>query len=208
MQSTQTGSPPVSKLEGFTFQKPAVDTTPVTEEELEEAASGFDPLEAAKDEVKAEAKSTPALRYRERLKSESIELADAMAAIDSLAVEGSYSETQPLSRTVKVNLKTRSTRFNSYLADRIDIADPKKVGKLNQLMSEYQVAASLTRYGELTLPVLDDAAPAKEWEAALDGRLAFVRRLPAPIFVALCSKLSRFDTKMLVIISEGYEQNF
>ena len=197
MQTTE--SAPVSKLEGFKLPEPQLIT-----QELDALAN--EPLEAKVPDGEQEF-NTP-MSYDERLKAFDITKEKALEIVDKLVVEGFYEEEVPLSKSVKITLKTRSARFNTYLANTIDIADPKKVGKLNHLMSIHQVAGSLEKYGPLALAKLDDDMPEDVWERVLKTRITFVNKLASPVFLALNAKLADFDRRMLIIFSDGYEKNF
>jgi hypothetical protein len=183
-----------SKMSGFTLPKQA------TPEELDTQA-----LEAAK---LAEGLDSKPLTYLDKIKAYDLTLEQALQIIDSLVTEGAWEEDIQLSKSVKIRFKTRSAKFNSYLAETIDISDPKKVGKLNHMMALNQVAASLEQYGPAKMPPLDDDMPKDLWEANLKQRIAFVSKLPSPVFLIMNSKLSIFDQKLLIIFSEGYEKNF
>lgn len=148
------------------------------------------------------------MTYADRLKAVKLTLAQALVVIDALTIDGIYREEVQITKRLKATFVSRSTRFNSYLADRIDIADPKKVGKLQQMMAVYQIAASLDKYGDKLLPVFNDDLNPEAWEAALLDRVKMVERLPGAVFTALSMKIAEFDAKMFVVFSEGYEENF
>lgn len=150
----------------------------------------------------------PALTYGDRLKRVKLTLEQAFVIIDALTIEGVYREDVQITKRVKATFVSRSTRFNSYLADSIDIADPKKVGKLQQMMAVYQIAASLDKYGDKVMPKFNDDMAPEEWVKALSERVKLVERLPGAVFTALSMKVAEFDAKMFVVFSEGYEENF
>lgn len=195
-------SAPVSKLEGFKLPIKGATAAAPEAPDLDDLAKA--PLESQD----AEPYSDVPMTYEQRLKAFDITPEKALEIIDKLVVDGYYEEETNLSKSVKIKLKTRSARFNTYLADTIDIADPKKVGKLNHLMSLNQVAGSLEKYGPMTLAKLDDEMLDDVWEKALKSRVAFVSKLPSPVFLALNSKLADFDRRMLILFSDGYEKNF
>jgi hypothetical protein len=195
-------NPGISEVEAsFLTETPLVPVENV-EKLADEAAKTME------ETAEVEENADPALAYVKRLEENGLSLPKALAIIDDLAVKGRYSEDIALTPRVKITLATRSTRFNSYLADKVDIANPQKVGKLNQLMTEYQVAASLDRYATTAMPPLGDDLTEEQWTAALEQRLQHVRRLPSPIFLAIVNHLARFDSRMIIIFSDGYEKNF
>jgi hypothetical protein len=234
MESPASAAQPSSKMSGFTMPRPpAAPVAPGFEPEdlistyqtpelsaedaralASEGVTGDDTeaLRATQAKQAKAAEKVPvedkALSYEERVKLFGMSIDEALKIIDALTTIGDYEEELKISKSVSVVLATRSTRFNSYLADKIDIADPRKVGKLNQLMAEYQVAASLTRYNKTPMPALETQKTPALWEKSLESRLEFVRCLPSPVFLLLTNKLAKFDAKMLVVFSEGYEQNF
>jgi len=236
MESTPSGAQPSSKMSGFSVPKPSpaqaqayvdslavhqVAAAPVlTPEDARELATegvtgdeteALAAMKAKQARQKAEGVGggeDSVLTYEARIEYFGMKIEDALKIIDALTMEGDYEEEVRISKAATVLLSTRSTRFNSFLADKIDIADPKKVGKLNQLMAEYQIAASLSRYNKTVMPILETAKTPQEWEANLQARLEFVRHLPSPVFLLLSNKLAKFDAKLLVVFSEGYEENF
>lgn len=226
MESPATGqAQPSSMLSGFARPAPKNLTQPAPPSSGEEAESplsaedaralaaegmtrGADSTGAQKARGEGDEEKDPIFTYEDRVKLFGLTVNQALEIIDALAVNGDWREGFQVSKAVKVMFSTRSARFNSYLADRIDIADPKKVGKLNQMMVEYQIAGSLVSYAEKSMPELNDHLPQEQWEAVLKKRLDFVKLLPSPVFLLLSNKLAKFDAKMMVVFSEGYEQNF
>lgn len=218
MQAPTPSAQPTSKMSGFsTPRAPSAAKAPADPELSAEAARAIaeeavtgtgDEALRAQQEKAQETPVDPALAYEQRIKEFGLDINQALVIIDALTVDGFYQEEFALSKTTKAVFCSRSTRFNSFLADRIDIADPKKVGKLNQMMAEYQVAASLASYGPHVMPEIKDSMPVKEWEEALNRRLEFVRLLASPVFLLLTNKLAKFDAKLMTVLSEGYEKNF
>lgn len=183
-----------SKMDGFKMPEK------LSPEELDKQA-----FEAAK---LAETSEDKPMTYLDKLKAFNLTLEQAIQIIDSLVTEGYWEEEIQLSKSVKIKFKSRSAKFNTYLSETIDIADPKKVGKLNHLMALHQVAGSLEQYGPAKMPPIDDEMPKELWEKHLKDRVNFISKLPSPVFLVLNSKLSIFDQKLLIIFSEGYEKNF
>ena len=148
------------------------------------------------------------MSYLERLGVIKVSLEEALGIIDQMAVNGEYSEEYKLSPSIKGRISTRSTRFNSFLAEKIDLLDPKKMGRMQQLMSEYQLAASLDSYGDITFPKLEDDLPMEEWLNVLTTRHQFVRSLKSHVMVKLCEVVGEMDVKLTIIFSQGYEEHF
>jgi hypothetical protein len=210
------------------------DETAASLEKLKELASQVDPAEKmdkvisppvqdepeqeveAKEEIPFESDKSTAeddeqpvvLSYEQKIEEFGLTIESAMAIVDQVTMEGYYSEKVKVGRKVFVEFMTRPTRFNTFLTDVIDKADPKKVAKLNQIMSEYQLAASLTVYGDTEFPLLRDGLSSKEWDETIDFRLKFIRSLPTHLFAALCDKLSLFDLKVTTVFSKGYDEYF
>ena len=204
MQTTET-----TPAGGFTYpnvhQTPSVEGSSFTEDGEEFSAENLDRIA---QEAAEESKDPALMTYAERLERNEIKKEEALIIIDALLSQGKYSETVKLGPERTAKLVTRSTRFNTFLSDTIDIADPQKVGKLNQLMTEYQMAASLVEFCGRELPDLSVGMPEDVWRKTLEEKVRFVRTLPSPVFIALCNKLSRFDAKIILVFSEGYDENF
>jgi hypothetical protein len=164
--------------------------------------------ETATDNEVEDSEIPAVLTYEEKVGEFGLTIESALAIVDSLTMEGVYTEKVKIGRKVKVEFSTRPTRFNTFLTDVIDQYEPKKLAKLNQIMSEYQLAASLFRYGDMTFDELEDGLSAKDWDAVIEGRLKFIRSLPTQLFAALCDKLSMFDLKMTMVFSKGYDEYF
>ena len=206
MESLQTPANPDSSMSGFSRRPPPV---PMPEVDDDEAKAVKGPDQEPDKEVKGtpEEEGRP-YTYEERVKTFGLSIDQALKIVDDLALGGAYQEDARLSKSVKVTLVTRTTRFNSFLAREIDMADPKKMGRMNQLMSEWQLAASLERYGDQPMAPLSDEMKDDVWAKVLQARRAWVLRLPGPIFMALCTLLVKFDAKILTVLSDGYEANF
>jgi hypothetical protein len=197
---------PASKMSGFNIpprreipQEPAVETKSNGLDETEKEPGQPSLEQELKDKV---------LSYDERLKLLDISTEDAMQIIDDMVVKFKYTEVQQLSARVSVVFSTRSTRFNNYLAKQLDVDAPKRMGRMNQLMSELQLACSLDKYGLKVLPVLNEKDEYAQWVQVLEERVEFVRSLASPVFISLCQKLMKFDLKLTTVFSEGYEENF
>jgi len=166
--------------------------------------------ELARDKTPQEIKDIAStMTYEDRVKAFELSMDEAMSIVDILVTKGEYQEVVNLSRTMSVVIGTRSTRFNSYLSKVIDSESPRKTGRLNQLMTEYQLAGSLVSFGKEELPSLyDQNMTEDEWVEVVDARVGFIKQLQGPIFLTLCNKLARFDSKMMIVFSEGYDENF
>lgn len=202
---------PMSKMGGFTKPDPMGLKVPKgepVEEPPPEQAAAPSPQASTQESGTKKENEFDGLSYLERLKLIKVELEEALEIIDRLATEGRYSEGYKLSPSIKGQISSRSTRFNSFLSAKIDLMNPKKVGRMNQLMSEYQLAASLDSYGEVSFPVLDDNLDEKAWEEVLTQRHAFVKQLSSHVFVKLCALVSDLDIKLTIVLSQGYEDHF
>jgi len=221
MENAVDAPTPSSHMSGF--KMPKTDTEPqvrVTEgeamsfsenpgikEPVESKAENFEDI--VKDKTPQEIKDiADKMSYEDRVKAFDMTLDDAMYVVDSLVTNGEYRETVKLSKKLEVVIGTRDTRYNSYLSKIIDLEGPKRTGRLNQLMTEYQLAGSLVSFGKTTLPELKTSQSDKEWEEVVEVRVGFIRQLQGPIFLTLCNKLAKFDSKMMIVFSDGYDENF
>jgi len=193
-------------MSGFTRRPPAPDHTEVDDEE---ARSVLGNVEATTPAPPADL--PPGERpytYEERVKTFGLSIEEALKIVDDMALGGAYRENVRLSKSIMISFTTRSTRFNSFLTREIDLADPKKMGRMNQLMSEWQLAASIEQYGDQPMAPLSDEMKDDVYAKVLNTRRSWIQRLPAPIFLALCALLIKFDAKIMTVLSEGYEANF
>ena len=188
-----------SKLEGF--EKPVM-----TPEQIQ--ASTFEEPEFKKSKKSKKFNESKELTYGERLKLIEVTKDSAIKIINSLVDNDKYTEEKKLSEKTKVVFSTRSVKFSDYLTRKLDSLEAKQMAMFNQVSTKYQLAASLEKYGDQAMPPLDNNLVEESWEKVLEVRLKFVSELPTPIFLALINHLSKFDMKMNVILSDGYEENF
>ena len=181
----------------------ALEDTPV----VTKKTSTFE--EMAKDKTPQEIKELAGtMSYADRINAFDLSMDEAMDIVDSLVTKGEYRESVKMSKTMSAVIGTRNTRYNSYLSKVVDSENPRKTGRLNQIMTEYQLAGSLLTFGDSILPEIESIKDEEEWIKAIEVRVDFVKQLQGPIFLTLCNKLAKFDSKMMIVFSDGYDENF
>lgn len=162
--------------------KEAVDADKLAEEAVQ--AAPLDPHDAY-------------LKELERLK---VSKEEAAKIVDAMLFKGFYEEDVPLTKKVKIKLRTRGQDAVDRLNQAIDRIDPKYNGTLYSLIAEYNLSASLVAYG----PHAFDPST----EEGFERTRKYVKSLPTPVFQLLATKLSKFDEKTMVVMTEGAVESF
>lgn len=199
-----------SKMEGFKRIPPKTKTTSAKNKDVMREVENTPsiPEESNLSKFKFDLRDITELNYLERLERINVSPEEALIIIDELVRTDSYQETIKISKTAQFTIKTRDVRFTDYLTQRLDKMNVEKLGTFSQISSKYQLAAALVEYDGKKLPPLTNTLTDEEWENVFLVRLKFVSELSNPVFLALINHVARFDAKMGVVLSEGYEENF
>jgi len=150
-------------------------------------------LVGALDELAA----APELTYDQKLELYGLSKEQALEILDSVFTKGFYEKEYKISGNINVTLRTRIAEDQDRLLVRIEAESPQFPAFVSNLVSKYNLAASLRVF--------------KERDFAKDTfkeRYDYVCLLPDIVFRLLCVKLSRFDQMMLDVMDEGAIENF
>jgi len=185
-----------------TEKEPAASFTPPpteAEQEAEQRLTGFDKMQAA---------LTPIKDYKEFLKKQGITEDKATVIVDDLLTKGAYQETFHLSKSISLDLRTRSQSDLIRLQTAMKVQRPIYDDAIDELVTRYNMAASLVRYHKTSFAFPESSADTKKVEELFEQRLLYVENLPAPVFSAISSKLAKFDWVVMAVMQEGVAENF
>ena len=161
-------------------------------------------IEAEIERIRAEAtaiQNSPANLYLKKLEAAEIELEEARKIIDRLVVQlEPYEERVKLGSRLNIVFRTRRQEDTERLIQVLEMDLPQIPATLRTRIIEHNLAASLLLYGEKKF----DHESIEDHQA----NLAWVQKLPQPVFAAIGDALSKFDEKIRVIFEEGWTENF
>lgn len=153
-------------------------------------------LEAAVDAVD----QAPEKTWEQRIKELGLSKEDAFKIIDEMLTAGYYEKTYPLTKKVSVTFRTRDFRAHERTQKALEAESPQFMGTVSMIMSKYNLAASLRKFGQQEFKFNKDGQPA----AAFD----FISGLSYMVFSLLLQKLAKFDELVLTVMDEGALENF
>ena len=138
---------------------------------------------------------TPALSYEERLKAQGITMNEALVIVDALMVGGVYTKEYAVTKKHVVKFKTRDMEDQGRFIKDLESDSPMYTATTTAMLSRHNLTASLVSFR---------GSEFKNYEEAL----AFVVKLPEPIFRILIDKLRKFDMLVFTVMDEGALENF
>jgi hypothetical protein len=150
----------------------------------------------------------PVENYQEHLKQYGISEEKAARIVDDLLTKGFYEEDFPISKRVSLTLRTREHRDTIRMQIALQVQRPLFTDTLNELVSRYNLAASLSAYNGTSyyFPSLEDED--EKADKLFDVRLKAAEHLPAAIFSMATMLLAKFDRMILAVMCEGVAENF
>lgn len=159
-------------------------------------------VDGAKENV-AKAKS-----YKEILEEHEIPLDKARAIVDSMLTEGFYTETISVTQSSTVTFRTRTYEdYRRYLRA-VELINPRFVEEQQEIMARYYLAASVVAFKGKSFAHPSPQDSEQEKEEAFTKRMNWLNAQPERVINLLVSKLSKFDTVISVVMSEGVVENF
>lgn len=150
----------------------------------------------------------PITDYKAYLKELEIDEGEAARIVDELLSKGYYQESFEISKKLSVMFRTREQRDTVRLQMAVQVQRPLYTDAMDELMTRYNMAASLAAYGRETFKFPAEKSTDDDASKGFDERLAFVERLSTPIFSRLSVALARFDRKISAVMREGVAENF
>lgn len=180
----QVTAPVVTMDEGDVTTTQEVKTTPQPSEEMGEG-------EYTEDRVK---------EYYEFLKDKGIEDSDLMSVLDTLVTSGTVKWEFKLFEKVPVTLVMRPAWVNAFILRQIEELAPKTFSRFTDIVSVYNLAGSLSKYGTTTYQANNEEDIIKNYDAI--NSLGFI------IQNKLVSQLAIFDRILAVATSDWAIENF
>lgn len=153
--------------------------------------------EAVLEKAVNELEQAPEMTYDEKLKAHGITKEQVVEILDAMFTRGFFEKTYKMSGNIFVTFRTRKSEDQDRLLQRLEAESPQFPATVSNLVSKYNLAASLWRYKEQEFGAM-------EFKARYD----YVSSLPDIVFRLLCVKLSKFDQMMLDVMDEGAIANF
>ncbi len=132
---------------------------------------------------------------QERLKAQGITMNEALVIVDALMVGGVYTKEYAVTKKHVVKFKTRDMEDQGRFIKDLESDSPMYTATTNAMLSRHNLTASLVSFR---------GSEFKNYEEAL----AFVVKLPEPIFRILIDKLRKFDMLVFTVMDEGALENF
>jgi len=210
-------NPRPRKIAEDAAQEPIVKAKPTQKEQEDELLAQTD---AKETEGAQEAKARlslyedmhqallPVQDYKKFLVEHAIDETDAEEIVDDLIVKGFYTESFDISRRYRVEFRTREHRDLLRLQMMFQVQQPVFQGAIDEMTVRYNLAASLVSFGSETFEFAATDTTDKDADDLFDKRMAYVERMPDPLFSKLSMKLALFDRKINAVMREGVSENF
>jgi hypothetical protein len=185
--------------------EPAVSASP-TEAVLKGAEARLD-ADAKKDEEALQPMET----YADRLKDVGLDATKAAKILDEILLKGFYVHTYPITKTLSVQLRTRSSRDTKRIQEILDREKPAFDHHYHESLTRMLLACSLQKLGETPLshPEKGKKTPNDDIEQMFQDRINYVdNQVPDPLLRVLFQKLWKFDRMITVALEEGAIENF
>lgn len=143
--------------------------------------------------------------YLEGLEEVGLDLKSARAIMEKILVNDYYEEAFRIG-PLPVKLRTRTYSDTLRAQQHLEVENPTYNMSVQDLVARYNVAASLSKYGDNVFEFPTDSD--QKTEAAFRQRLQFVMGRPAIVMAKLMELVYRFDLKMGAVFAEGAPQDF
>lgn len=150
----------------------------------------------------------PVTDYKKYLKDQKIEESEAADIVDNLMMKGFHEERFELSKRLTVTLRTRTQQDVIRLQTAMQVQRPLFQDTMNELIIRYNMAASLSSFGDTGFQFPPDTASVTDADKLFDIRLTFVEKMPSAVFTKLSIKLAKFDQRIAAVMREGVAENF
>lgn len=188
------------------FSKPLVPPTKqgTTEAALKNAESRLD-----EDVQKDEAALKPMETYADRLREAGLDLEKAAKIVDAVLLDGYYAEDFPVTKNVKIRLRTRTARDTKRAQDILEANRPAYDHHYNEWFTRLLLAASLEQWGTDKLPHPTKKTTQEDIEKMFQERINYVdNTMSDPAMRIAFQKLFKFDRMVAVALEEGAIENF
>lgn len=142
----------------------------------------------------------PEKTWEQQLKELDITQEEAFKIIDIMMTKGHYEKTYPVTKKVSVTFRTRDFDAHERTQKALEADSPQFYGTVSMIMSKYNLAASLRRYGTRDFKPNKQGQPVEAFN--------FIAGLSYMVFSLLLQKLAKFDELVLTVMDEGALENF
>lgn len=151
---------------------------------------------------------SPVKDYRKFLEKNKISVDHAAQIVDNMLMQGFHEETYQLTSRFSVTFRTREKRDSIRLQTAIQVQQPSFQIVYDDIVARYNLAASLSQFGDTAFSFPKPGADAEETGGAFEERMRFVEGLADPVFDKLRTKLVKFDQLLIMVMREGVTENF
>lgn len=144
-------------------------------------------------------------QYKEGLKGVGLDIAGARSIMENILIKDFYEESYRIG-PLPVKLRTRTYSDTLRAQQHLEVENPTYNMSVQDLVARYNVAASLSQYGDNKFDF--PTGPGADVEKAFRARLEFVMARPAIVMAKLMELVYKFDIKMAAVFSEGAPQDF
>jgi hypothetical protein len=162
-------------------------------------------MNAPKKEVKPTTPEELEEQYKEGLEGVGLDITGARAIMEGILIKNFYEESYRIG-PLPIKLRTRTYSDTLRAQQHLEVENPTYNMSVNDLVARYNVAASLSQYGDRKFEFPEEAGA--EVEKAFQQRLAFVMARPAIVMAKLMELAYKFDIKMAAVFAEGAPQDF
>jgi hypothetical protein len=173
---------------------------PRDEKALPHLQQDGDDLQKKLEEAIDAADQGPEKTWEERLNDLGVSKEEAFKIVDEVMNKGTFTRAYAVTKKTTVEFRTRNFSDHERLQHAIEADSPQFMGTMSIIMSKYNLAASLARYGTQTFELNKDGIPEKAFD--------FIAKLPYMVFTVLLRKLQKFDELVLTVMDDGALENF
>lgn len=144
-------------------------------------------------------------QYKDGLKEVNLDIAGARAIMEGILIKDFYEESYRIG-PLPIKLRTRTYSDTLRAQQHLEVENPTYNMSVQDLVARYNVAASLSQYGDNKFEF--PTKTGTEVEKAFQQRLNFVMARPAIVMAKLMELAYKFDIKMAAVFAEGAPQDF
>lgn len=166
-------------------------------------------MEKGAEQLRTKTPEEKAKEYKERLKELGITDVVARGILEKVLVQGYYEEVVRIG-PLPVGVRTRNYKDVKRALDFLEVEKPTYPMGINDIIAKYNMAASLSKYGDTTFkfPSRKAGNTNEEIEEAFDERYSFVMELPTVAVDRLMQIIHDFDEKVAAVFAEGAPEDF
>jgi len=181
-------------------KEPEVETKGELEQLQEEMSATSEP-----EEKKALSPAELETQYKTGLEEVDLDITGARSIMENILIKDYYEESHRLG-PLPVKLRTRTYTDTLRAQQHLEVENPTYNMSVQDLVARYNVAASLSLYGDNKFEF--PTGTGAEVEKAFQQRLTFIMSRPAIVMAKLMELVYRFDINLAAVYAEGAPQDF